>query len=260
MNGWTCTTQLDGHSNEVKCIAWNANGTLLATCARDKSVWVWECELPDANSRTLEVDCLAILQGHIGDVKCVVLALSHGEWGDGDDIVLSSSYDNTIKVWAEDTGDWYCAATLSAHSSTVWSLAMAPSEIRMVSGSADRSLAIWKCYTSEEKKHLNVSINIGTPNVHWKCIGTLPSAHTLPILSVAYSSSTKECFASAGGDDCIRIYKEVGGSLDQPLFVVDASVSNAHTMDINCIQWNPLDDTMLASVGDDGLLKVWRYT
>lgn len=72
----------------------------------------------------------------------------------GDEILLSGSYDDTIKVWAEDAGDWYNAASISAHTSTVWSLAAAPGGSRLISGSADESIGIFKCYTNKEKKAL----------------------------------------------------------------------------------------------------------
>jgi WD40 repeat protein len=43
-------------------------------------------------------------------------------WHPAEDILVSASYDDTIKVWREDQDDWYCAATLRGHTSTVWGI------------------------------------------------------------------------------------------------------------------------------------------
>lgn len=272
-NGWECTAQLEGHDNEVKCVAWNSTGSLLATCGRDKSVWIWECFLAgtiggptysnDAGGEGGEFECLAVLHGHEGDVKSIEFAPSHGQWGDGDEILLSASYDDTIKCWAEDGGDWYCATTLSTHTSTVWSIATAPGGGRLVSGSDDGSLAIFKHYTASEKEALFPGEEGGSGTGLWKCVGKLPSAHSRAVYSVncAPARSGHGRIASAGADNRIQIYREVSGSSsDQPLFCVDAATDSAHgDGDVNGICWHPLDGSLMASAGDDGNVRIWRY-
>jgi len=65
--------------------------------------------------------------------------------------------------------------------------------------------------------------------------------------------------ASAGGDDCIRIFAEdqLSGDADQLSF---NAAAKAETFEVNGLSWNPCVAGLLASCSDDGCVKLWNVT
>lgn len=222
---------LDGHESEIKSLSWSPTGQYLATCSRDKSVWIWE-ELEDDNFETV-----AVLQEHDGDVKCVA-------WHPEEDLLASASYDDSIRLYREDADDWVqvaCIAGKDGHGMTVWWVEFEGSGMskkdfraqreglseaqqqhidglersgpRMATCSDDCTVRIWRRKARDQLDQ--ASSNTGIPSIirsaaideDWYQDAVLPQLHERAIYSVSWSRTTG-LIASAGSDGKILIYKE----------------------------------------------------
>ena len=230
---WEKIASLEGHDNEVKSVTWNSSDDRLATCGRDKKIWVWEI-LPGG-----EFECVAVLEGHTQDVKFLA-------WHPNLAIMFSCSYDDTIRVWREeDEDEWVCSQVLTGHKSTVWGLTFDQSGCEMISCSDDKSLILWRAVaTGAEQEYMSVA--------------TLTGSHSGPIYSV---HRRENLVLTAGGDNAISLCSATDDGLLQSLL----TYNNAHEADVNCIRWRPCaidstDQLIFATAGDDGLVKLWKVS
>ena len=233
---WEIIATLEGHENEVKGAAWNASATLLATCGRDKSVWLWEF----ADDESFEL--VSVLHGHGGDVKAV--CFDHCSSLRDDDLLASCSYDDTIKLWGDDGDDWSCRATLEGHASTVWDVRFAAARDgarRLVSCGADRTLRVWVEGGAHE----------------WTEAANLDGAHARCVYSCDVVGPGPTRVATAAGDNTIAL--SAADDDDPATLAHVATVQGAHDGDVNSIRFSPGDPTVLATAGDDAFVKIWKW-
>lgn len=217
---WRFAIVLDGHDSEVKSVAWSSGGNLLATCSRDKSVWIWE-EVGDDDYETV-----AVMQDHAGDVKCVA-------WHPEEELVASASYDDEVRLWREDVDDWGCCAVLKGHEGTVWCVGWESVGVRVFGGDAgaderrreewfkrretsgprllscsdDGSIRVWRRRPKEKVMQSRLSIiRSGSSEEDWVEEARLPRMHSRPIYAVGWGRSGR--VVSTGGDGAVVVYEE----------------------------------------------------
>ncbi|KAG1142374.1 hypothetical protein G6F37_011571 [Rhizopus arrhizus] len=154
-----------------------------------------------------------VLNGHTDGVMCV-------QFCDGSNIVMTGSYDKTVRIWNLETCE--LIRTLTGHTRCVRALQF--DEAKLVTGSMDHTLKIWNWQSG-------------------KCIRTL-EGHTGGILSLQFNS---RLLASGSTDHSVRIWNFSAG---------ECYSLTGHTEWVNSVRFCQ-DDTMLISASDDSTIRLW---
>lgn len=291
MHPWTCVAVLEGHENEVKCAAFDCTSTYIATCGRDKTVWIHQrsqlsaidsndiARLPRGGlNGSIEYFCAAILTGHTQDVKTVC-------WNPNALVLASASYDNSIRIWGLTREDWACVQVLNLHSSTVWSLSFDIDGHRLTAASADCALSVYKSKKVQEyvgrltdlhQQVLSTStiLKLGpidttisheitrkTHKMHEYRIKNSLIADDWELCHFIqshhsrpiYSVDFRSLILTGGGDNMVKIVTSEDNSAETKYEF------KAHNSDVNGVAWKPNDSAMLfATVADDEYIKIWK--
>lgn len=165
--------KLKGHSADVADLAFNPDGSLLASAADDNTVRLWSTETGRE---------LAVLEGHTHWVSGVAFS------PDGT-FVASSSRDGTIKFWNAQTFEE--TASLKGHRGVIYDLAISPDGKTIVSGGADQTVRLWDVKSQQEIRTL---------------VG-----HTGLVRSVAFDPQGQRV-VSSGYDPSVRVWDVDSGN------------------------------------------------
>lgn len=277
---WEFSLVLEGHDSEIKCVAFSPSGQYLATCSRDKSVWIWE-EIGEEGED--EWETIAVLQEHEGDVKTVAWCADNG---DGE-VLASASYDDTIRLWREDgEGEWGCVAVLKDHDGTVHGLDWedtTPKKLpngdveeedgprktaRLISCSADCTVRVWERISEPAARAdgnaIPSTMRPASQGEQWTVQATLPKAHDRAIYSVSWSKKTGRV-VSTGSDSRIVVYEErprADGSDGTEWHIIATLFAGVY--ELNAVCWCPRYDNGLNGqeesivvTGDDGRVTAY---
>lgn len=108
------------------------------------------------------------------DVKSVV-------WHPTRELLLSASYDDSVRAWACTGDDWECIGTLAGHTATVWALAFSPDGDLATSVSDDHSAIVWQGTAAPGLRAGGLPVIDG---MTWREEARIPEAHSAAVFSV----------------------------------------------------------------------------
>jgi len=169
--------------------------------------------------KNLKWRCVYTLPGHSSFVNSLAIS------PDGK-ILVSGSWDKTIKIWNLETGA--LIGTLTGHSDRVNSVAISSDGKMLVSGSSDETIKFWNLYNGD-------------------LLCTF-SGHSMEVNSVAVNPKGQVIASCGGADNTIKIWNLRTGELLRTL--------RGHSDNVNAVVFSP-DGKILASGSSDATSKVW---
>jgi WD40 repeat protein len=217
---------LEGHAAFVTALAWNADGTLLATGSSDRTARIWDVASGEERKT---------FRGHPGEVN----ALAYSPDGKHLAVAAGSRIDRDrpgeVKVW--DVEKETEALTLKGHSSAVLCVAYSPDGKRLATGSG-----VWDKAASEYSRGELKLWDAEKGDEVFALVG-----HTGEVNGVAFSGDGKLLY-SGSGDWTVRAWNAETGQ--------EVLTFRGHTEAVNCVAASP-DGRHLASGSADQTVKVW---
>ena len=214
------------HGDPVQALAFNPDGTLLASGGFGDTVRVWDVANPTATANDREEP--AASAGTLPHPDTVnVLAFSP----DGQ-LLASGDGDGVVRLWRVTT-DGGLHAAMEGHTGAVYALSFSSDGRFLASGDGDGTIRLW-------------DVRRG------RAFGTAMVGHTEAVFALAFSSSDEVQLqlASGSNDRTVRLWHIPGGRLLGPLPIAGSSGTVTATAFSG-------DGTRLVSGDREGTLRLW---
>jgi len=140
---WDLTTRSEfasfRHFPEVNAIAFNPDGSKIASGGTDKTIKLW-----DVKSSTEQ----AGYEGHTAGIGFKSL-----DWSPDGKLIAAGSRNDAIRIWEADTGTEY--AVLHGHSDEITGISFSPDSALLASASFDNTIRLWDITTKSEQSILS---------------------------------------------------------------------------------------------------------
>jgi WD40 repeat protein/serine/threonine protein kinase/tetratricopeptide (TPR) repeat protein len=242
-----------GHTDAIEHAAFSPDGQRLATASYDTTVRVWDV----STGQTLWT------RRHEKGLQGVAFSPDGRRVATGD-------FDGWVKVWDASTGD--CRLTFRAHPNSVRSVAFSPDGLHLATAceGADWSARVWDAATGRELRTLQGHADSLTwisyapdgqrlATASWDGTvklwdaredrdGLTIKAHSLSVLSLAYSPPDGRRLATCSGDRTAKVWDAATGQL---LLTLDR-----HNERVFGVAYSP-DGRRLATSDEGGTVKLW---
>lgn len=245
LSDMSCTL-LTAHRDLVLCVDVTRDGSYIATGCKDAEIRVWSCGVNDVWR------CVAVCLGHTDAVTS--LAFAH-RCPTSLPLLISASRDRTIKGWDLSLLSTSSSSvvislpalfTYKAHDQEINSIALAPTDCLLATGSQDKTIKLWRPLQDCDVRSLSLSAVR-----EWRECATLVG-HRRGVWCVAFSP-TDQLLASASGDHLIKIWS----------FNLIANsyrcikTLEGHTSTVLKVVWTR-DGLQCVSAGADGVVILWN--
>lgn len=159
-----------GHDKDVWSVAFNHDGSRIASGSGDGTIILWDVEARREAKR---------LVGHKDEIWSLAFS------PDGSTLV-SGGRDDAVILWDAHSGK-PLHEPLQGHESDIWTVAFSANSDRVASGSWNGAVRLWDVKTGEQIARLH--------------------QHEAAVISLAFSSTDNDILASGSRDDSIRLWR-----------------------------------------------------